>query len=489
MTGLEPGEHGIFDFTQKLPGEYRLRFVNATDRAGTSIFARVSDAGGRVLVLGMPATHPPEPVAGLLVAGFDAPVSAGSDERSASDPTLYRRIAQAVGPWMRPGLSESDTGGEFHERAVTTLLDRIESKTRFALEALRVLRDEASGERPELMLVVFSESDTVGHHYWRDHDPASPRHDPAADSQRRGAIEAVYEKLDEACGEICKAFGEDALCAVLSDHGMGGASRCVVHLNRYLEECGLLTRRDPTGAGSSGSARWLRDTVLRLLPARASQAVFRRARSAAAFVESRVRFGGFDWSRSAAFSEEANTQPGVWINLAGREARGSVAPADYEATRDRVIGALLDWRLPDGGRVVHRARRREDVYTGRFVERAPDVVVELALDRTYGLSLVPTRWNDSLGSVTVLENDELAGGRGHGMNGTHRPDGILIAPGATGEAGLPGRLADVAPWLLAEMGLAWDAGRPGPEHPERRDYSPEEDAMAAERLRVMGYID
>ena len=59
MTGLEPGEHGIFDFTQKVPGEYRLRFVNSSDRAGSSMFERVSRAGGSVLVLGMPATHPP----------------------------------------------------------------------------------------------------------------------------------------------------------------------------------------------------------------------------------------------------------------------------------------------------------------------------------------------------------------------------------------------------------------------------------------------
>ena len=57
MTGLEPADHGIFDFTQKTPGEYRLRFINSTDREAPSIFRRVCDAGGNVLVLGMPATH------------------------------------------------------------------------------------------------------------------------------------------------------------------------------------------------------------------------------------------------------------------------------------------------------------------------------------------------------------------------------------------------------------------------------------------------
>ena len=37
LTGLSPGRHGLFDFTQKLPGAYRLRFANASDRAGASL--------------------------------------------------------------------------------------------------------------------------------------------------------------------------------------------------------------------------------------------------------------------------------------------------------------------------------------------------------------------------------------------------------------------------------------------------------------------
>jgi predicted AlkP superfamily phosphohydrolase/phosphomutase len=509
LTGREPGEHGIFDFTQKLPGEYRVRFVNATDRSGASIFARVSRAGGQVLALGMPATHPPEPVSGLLVTGFDAPVSAGTDEGSASDPDLYRRIAQRAGPWMRPGLSESDTGGDFHERAVGTLLERIEGKTRFCLEALRVL-EEQSGRRPDLATIVFSESDTVGHHYWRDHDPASPRHDPRADPVRRRAVETVYERLDAACGEIRNAFGTDALCVVLSDHGMGGASRYVVHLNRRLSECGLLARKGRAGGSLSLLSRRARDTAVRLLPPALAQAVFRRARGAAARLESSVRFGGFDWARTRAFSEEANTQPGVWINLAGREGRGCVEEPDYEATRDRVIDALLDWKLPDGGPVVARARRREDVYAGPFRERAPDVVVELALDRGYGLSLVPTPWDETGGSVRRLHDDELAGGRGRGMNGTHRPDGVFVATAGhaavataghatvataghaagDGTIGSPPRaLVDVAPWLLDRMGIPWEPTDSGSPHTAARAYTPEEDALVAERLRVLGYLE
>ena len=502
MTGLPPGEHGIFDFTQKLPGEYRLRFVNATDRPAPTLFRRVCDAGGRVLVLGLPATHPPEPVDGLLVCGFEAPVASGTDAKSASDPDCYARIAAKAGPWMRPELDESARADDFHERAVSTLLARIDRKRDFALEALATLRAEAGGALPELIVVVFSESDTAGHHYWRDHDPRSPRHDPGVSAARKEALAKVYERLDAACGALRAAVGDETPCIVLSDHGMGSASDKVVHLNRFLAEKGLLARRSaPLGARGARDqlARALRDAALAWLPPRLAQLVFRRARGAAARLESSVRFSGFDWRRTLAFSEEANTQPGVWINLAGREAEGCVAPADYEAVRTRVIAALAQWKLPSGAPVIARALRREDVYAGPFTPRAPDIVLELALDAGHGLSLVPTPWaeggpqGEGIPSVRVLGPDAYEGGRGRGMNGTHRGEGVFIACSPElGGLAPPRGLAAVAPWLAQVMGLAWaadGADRAAPGAREALVYGEDEEAMVAERLRALGYLE
>ncbi|MEN8182332.1 MAG: alkaline phosphatase family protein, partial [Myxococcota bacterium] len=279
LTGLSPGCHGLFDFTQKVPGAYQVRFTNATDRAGASLFQRVSRAGGNVLALGMPATFPPERLPGLQVAGFDAPVSTGSDARAASDPELYREVAARVGPWMRPDLDEGAREVGWHERAVEVLLDRIQRKTAFTLEALERLRSR--GRSPALVCVVFSESDTVQHHFWRDHDPDSPRHDPRAGRVRREAVSRIHERLDAACAEIRTAFAPEAACAVVSDHGFGGASRRVLHLNRYLEECGFLGRRS-RGGGAGVLAREARDAALRWLPPRLAQTLFRRIRPAAA---------------------------------------------------------------------------------------------------------------------------------------------------------------------------------------------------------------
>jgi predicted AlkP superfamily phosphohydrolase/phosphomutase len=500
MTGLAPGDHGIFDFTQKKPGEYRLRFINSTDRPAPSLFRRVCDAGGKALVLGMPATHPPEDLDGLLVCGFDAPVSTGTDERSASDPAFYREVAKVAGPWMRPALNESSQADDFHERAALTLLDRVDRKLDFTLEALGRMRSRDSGALPALTMVVFSESDTVGHHYWRDHDAHSPRHDAHASPERQSALTKVYQRLDHACGEIRKAAGPDVLCVVLSDHGMGGASDKVVHLNRFLAEQGLLCRRAGIGRFVDRFAKRVRDTALTWLPASVAQQIFRRARAAAAELESRARFGGFDWQRTLAFSEEANTNPGIWINLEGRELEGCVDAKDYEQVRDRIIEALLAWRLPSGEPVVSRALRREAVHSGPHTDRAPDIVVELALDGGYGLSLVPTPWSQGgdqgagIPSLRVLGADEAAGGRGRGMNGTHRNNGVWIAvgPGADRRES-PARLTQVAAWLAEAIGFDWisKAGGDSIDRAGREAvaYDESEEAMVAERLRTLGYLE
>lgn len=490
LTGLEPGSHGVFDFTQKLPGRYRIRFTNASDRAGASLYERVTRSGGSVLALGMPATFPPEPVAGLLVCGFDAPVSTGSDPRRASDPALYRTLAERVGPWMTPDLDEGAADGAWHEHAVDVLLARVDRKLAFALEALAELRRR--GDDPQLMTIVFAESDTVAHHFWRDHDPASPRHDPAASRKRRGAVATVYERLDEACGVLRRAFGEEAACFVVSDHGSGGAARRVVHLNRHLEACGLLRRRTRGGGpGLDALARSSRDTALRWLPPRAAEAIFRRLRPAAARLESAARFGGLDWAHTSAFSEEANTQPGVWINRSGREQAGCVRTCDYERVRDEVIAALQQWKLPGDEPVVARARRREEVYAGPFWERAPDVVVELGLEAGYALSLVATPWSEEPTALRWLGEDELAGGRGRGMNGTHRPEGIWIASEAGGGPPLrEASIVDVAPTILAALGIPWDESLDGRALPRVREgYSHDEERRVAERLRKLGYLE
>lgn len=81
------------------------------------------------------------------------------------------------------------------------------------------------------------------------------------------------------------------------------------------------------------------------------------------------------------------------------------------------------------------------------------------------------------------------------MNGTHRSEGVWIAVGQGMEAReAPERLTDVAGWIAAAMGLAWatpDTGDQTATSDDRKSvaYDDEEEAMVAERLRALGYLE
>ncbi len=75
-TGANPGKHGIFGFSQRRPGSYRLAPTHASARKANTIFQIISDAGMKLGVLNAPATYPPEPVNGLFVPGVPVPDNA-----------------------------------------------------------------------------------------------------------------------------------------------------------------------------------------------------------------------------------------------------------------------------------------------------------------------------------------------------------------------------------------------------------------------------
>ena len=506
LTGCYPGRHGMFDFTRRVPGRYAVQFVNSTHRREPTFLRRLSDAGCRVAALGVPTTYPPEPINGALIAGFDSPVATNRDASFAYPPELYAELQRATGGFPLTDLQELRVGPGWHRHALCHLTRAIDGQLRAASYLLR-------REVWDCFVVVFGASDTVSHHFWAYCDPDSPRFDAAGAAEFGDAIRRVYEQLDRAVGRLWADAGPCVDLLVVSDHGFGGTGDIAVSINRYLNQSGLLafTARRPA---ANRAPQLLKQAGLRLVPSAAQQAIFRRMGGLVDWLESGSRFGHIDWTGTLAYSEELNYFPSVWINRAGREPGGIVPPADYERIRDRVIRALHHWRDEITGQpVVRRACRREELYAGPALEEAPDVVVELAYQqvngRAYSFAVEAAR---TPGPPTRrLAPSERIGAKGRSMNGSHRPDGILMAAGPSIHSGasLEGAtLADIAPTLLTLLGHSPDGmeGRVLTElladtrqapamflvdwapQPERL-YSAAEAAILAGRLRSLGYIE
>ncbi len=497
LTGVNPGRHGLFDFTQRLPGRYEVAFVNATYRRAPTLLRLASQAGRRVAALGFPATYPPEAVNGLLVSGFDSPVTTAVDRRCVYPPERYGDIA----PYPLGGIQEVRIGRGWHERALSQMLAGIERRTAVALRLLR--------EPWDLFALHYGETDTVAHHFWALHDPHSPRHDPAGADRLGDAIGQVYRALDHALARLLEALPE-ATVIVCSDHGSGGSGEWVVHLNRWLAEHGWLRF---AASGARPLAAGLRRLGL-LLPAPLQERAFRGLlRRWVDRVESQRRLGGIDWGRTAAFSEEANTLPGIWLNVRGREPAGTVAAEAYEARRGELCAALAEWRHPQtGAPLLARAWRREELYQGPWGHLAPDIVLEPALDRGYSVTFLSSGGRPGP-ALRRLSPAERLGAKGGSMNGSHRATGILLLQGAGVRPGVRlggGALADITPTVLAVLGLPLppeldgrvlhEAFQPGFLHeqpiaataaasPPPQPYSPEEEAAVLEHLRRLGYRD
>ncbi|MDX2169344.1 MAG: alkaline phosphatase family protein [Deltaproteobacteria bacterium] len=496
MTGVNPGRHGVFDFTRRDGGDYAVRFVNATYRKARTIWRLMSDAGRRVAVLGVPGTYPPEPVNGCMLSGFDTPVTTETDASFAYPAGLADDVA-AAGGFPFADFQEFSIGAGWHAEACRRLCAGIERKLRLAERLL-------DRERWDCFMLMFGESDTAAHHFWGLHDAGSPRHDAAQAAAIGNPLRTVYAALDAAIGRL-RARLPDATVVIASDHGFGGAGTTALHLNRFLAQSDFL--RFAPRAATARLAGALRSAAVRAVPERWQARAFRLAGGRLADrVESGVRFGGIDWAGTRAFSEELGYFPSIWMNVQGRDRCGTVAVADYQATRAELIAALEAWRDPiHGTRVVRRVWPREALYHGPCVAAAPDLVLELETPGGYSYVGLPSYGRDGA-AVGVLDPAAL-GGKLAGMSGSHRPDGVVILAGEGIAAGaLSGaHIMDLAPTILALAGVAVPQGWDGRVLPvlgetatgtqpdttwsaEERDYDDGETAELQRRLEQLGYL-
>jgi predicted AlkP superfamily phosphohydrolase/phosphomutase len=458
MTGKNPGKHGVYDFTRLRPDGYRLEFSGARSRKGDTVWRLLSDHGVRVGIMGLPTTYPPEAVNGFMISGFDSPVSTGTDPSFIHPRSLFEELKQQTGPYQITDFGQFRVNGRWHERALDHLVRTLEHKIDIAVYLLK-------RKTWDLFMVLFGESDTVGHHFWAFHDHRSPRHPSTVREDLKHAIRSIYQRLDAAIGELTAACPPETAVMILSDHGFGGTGDKVIHLNRWLWRQGHLsfTGRNRWKQAGAAAMRW---AGLKLLPIKAQEGLFRHGPGLANTLLSETRLGAIDWSRTQAFSTEMNTLPAIWINLQGRYPEGTVSPGrEYDRLRERLIEGLAQFTDSETGqKVVARAHRREQLYHGPCLQEAPDLLLELNLDRGYSYTCLPSGGRGDGRPIRRLRSKERLGAKGGSMNGSHRPEGIFLfarngsASGlGTGPSG--GRsmdrlsIMDIAPTILHLFGL------------------------------------
>jgi tetratricopeptide (TPR) repeat protein len=235
MTGVSPLEHQVLDFTHFNPSTSAKEPITSDERAVPAIWNMATMAGKRVAVFGLWATYPAEPVRGLLVSdrlftflyaesnpppGIVFPPSqepwaraiVDASEKAIDYSTMHRflpwateqdvaALAREPNPYAKPGS------------ALRRILVETEVYRRLANETL-------SASMPDLSIVYFQGTDSIGHEFAPLAPPKQPEVSDADYERYHQVPELYFRRIDDILGELVRAAERNhALVMLASDHG------------------------------------------------------------------------------------------------------------------------------------------------------------------------------------------------------------------------------------------------------------------------------
>ena len=213
ITGANPGQHGIYGFTELLPGTYNLSYPNFNKLKVQPFWLKHPHK--RYVILNVPFTYPVKPLNGVHVSGF-----------------ISLDMARAVYP---SEFNQVVTSLDYQIDVDTTVYHR--SKELFMKQIKQVLRKRMElviktwKTRWDVFMAVFTGTDRINHMMWDVYEnKTNGCHQDFLD---------YYTQLDTILGWMYQNKKPEDQMILLSDHGMEQID-LNVHVNRILESYGFL---------------------------------------------------------------------------------------------------------------------------------------------------------------------------------------------------------------------------------------------------------
>ncbi len=303
ITGENPGEHGVYGFTDLMKGSYVSSYHSSLNLR-VPPFWRMDDS--TYLVMNLPASYPAQEINGVLVSGFVSP----DINRSVYPPSYAGRLKER-GYMVDVDASKAQKSKLLFFKELNEALDR-------RMDALRFLMAETDWD---VLMFVITGTDRLEHYLWDAYrNMGHEWHQELLD---------FYGKVDEAIGYIASEIGDETPLMILSDHGMEGIE-AGVNVNTYLTQHGYLDLED----------------------------------------NPRKSYNGIKSGTKAFAMESAR----IYLNKVGKYPRGSVT-CDSEPELLVELTDLFQKLEKNGRKVIRKVYRRDELYRGRELANAPDLVL------------------------------------------------------------------------------------------------------------------
>jgi predicted AlkP superfamily phosphohydrolase/phosphomutase len=337
-TGKNPGKIGIF-WWENIDWNKRMVFYpTARKTMNNELWDYLSDAGLRVGVLGMPTSHPPKRVDGFFVSGRpDAPDS-GFAYPSELENEL-RTAGWKFGPAHHLDLQRDKAAAEIHE-----IIDMHFQTAKRLAEYYNV----------DFFMEATFHINSLHHFLWD-----SPE-------TKRG-----WEIIDKHIGELLET---EANLILMSDHGSNRIDT-VFNINTWLQKEGYLKLHNRIGDFLNRlgiNQRSLHKVVsgLRLtghLGNVMPRNLYGNIPTESGEIRRESKTGKVDWERSRAF---ASGQGPIYLNP--KNPNNTALKSEVKQKLEALIDPLT------GSKVIERVYAREEIYHGKYLQEAPDLVIDQA---------------------------------------------------------------------------------------------------------------
>jgi predicted AlkP superfamily phosphohydrolase/phosphomutase len=393
MASKSPGRLGVYGFRNRADHSYdRYSIANSLAIKEDRLWDILSRNGKRSIVIGVPGTYPLRPLNGLMVTDFLTPDTTCEYTHPAE---LKQEIERLVGEYI---LDVRDFRSGNKEKILADIYEMTRKRFQLARHLL-------SKEEWDFFMMVEMGVDRIHHAFWDNMDPCHRFYERG--NKFENAIHDYYKEVDREIGELLTFADEETAVLVVSDHGakrMDGG----ICVNEWLLANGYLA---------------LAEKPVRPTP----------------FAKLKI-----DWSRTKAWGD-GGYYARIFLNVAGREPNGTVAPEDYEKMRDELSAGLKAIRDENGHDIGTQVFKPEELYKEvRGV--APDLIVY------FGALFWRSVGSVGEGKIHSFENDTGPDGANHAENG------IFLFRSSddpmTGGQRVDGlRIVDIAPTILTLFGL------------------------------------
>lgn len=392
VTGVSPGGHGIFGSNKetRLEGDGYVMIPNTSaDRRAPAVWQMANEAGKKAVAVNIPLTGPAESIDGAMIAGAPYPADPG-------DLVYPRDLDKKLGGYRPRLFAEGPKPGE-----EGLFLADVEEEARRRLDLALSLMEN---QEWDLFWVVFDAVESVQRYFWKYTDRFHPAYTEEGAGEYGQAILEAYTLVDGFIGEIDAKLPRGSTLIIMSAYGYGPVYRRVYGRSVVEGYCEQATKLSDLAAFG-------------IVPVDPLGASFRI-----------VRAGG------APEGEDA----------------GDAGAAFRNYFRERLLNLRDKHRA---SKVVSDCHLGREIYEGRYMDLAPDVVgIEEGPYLFSNLDLP-----DDMRIIELADDPTFP-------SGFHRQSGVLIMRGRGTERGrldvrgkassMGARIEDLVPTILARLRVA-----------------------------------